>query len=41
LRGPEANTLILMAAQEEGWQLYGLGGTPFEILKLPFKIPVI
>jgi hypothetical protein len=41
LRGPEAKTLILMAAQEEEWQLYVPEGRPLEIPELPFKIPGI
>jgi hypothetical protein len=41
LRGPETKTLILMAAQEEEWQLYALEKRPPEITELPFKSPGI
>jgi hypothetical protein len=41
LRGPEAKTLILMAAQEEEWQLYAPEGRPLEIPEFSFKIPGI
>jgi hypothetical protein len=34
LRGPEAKTLILRVAQEEGWKLYAPEGTPLEIPEL-------
>jgi hypothetical protein len=39
LRGPKAKTLILMAAQEEEWQLYVPEGRPLKISELPFNIP--
>jgi hypothetical protein len=41
LREPEAKTLILTVSREEEWQLYAPEGRPFEIPKLPFKIPSV
>jgi hypothetical protein len=38
LRGPEAKTLMLMAAQEENWRFCAPKERPLEIPDLPFKI---